>query len=139
MLQQHQEAIEQQQTAELEALQKEWGGAFEERAELGRRFVRNNMPEGIDKEETLNKIEQAIGTANMLKLFGNAGAKFTEDKVPTSEGDRPFGYSPEQAKADKAALMSELNGDPERLKVYNQGKGPDYDKMQRILKVISGA
>ena len=55
---------------------------------------------------------------------------------PSHDRGRPFGYTPEQAKADRAALMSELSASPERLKNYNQGIGPDYDKMQRILKNI---
>ena len=130
--------VELKQTQEIAALQKEWGKGFEERAELGRRFVRNNLPEGINKEEALNAIEGAIGTAAMLKMFANAGEKFREDKVPDSSGDRPFGYTAEQAKADKKALMDELAGDKQRLAVYNQGKGTDFEKMKKLNSIVAG-
>jgi hypothetical protein len=135
-----QEATQQKQAAELAEVQKEWGEAFDERAEIGRRFVSNNLPEGMDKAGTLDAIENAIGTAAMLKLFANAGvsANAKEDRLPDSGGDRPYGYTPEQAKADRLSLMSELNADPVRLDNYNKAIGPDYDKMQRILKLAAG-
>lgn len=123
---------------EMNLLEKEWGNHFEERAELGRRFVRSNVPEGMDKNQTLEAIEDAIGTAATLKLFANAGEKFKEDSVPDSGADRPFGYTAEQAKAEKQSLMAELNGDKERLAVYNQGKGADYEKMKKLNQIISG-
>lgn len=135
----HQKEVAAKQEAEVKALEKEWGNHFEERAELGRRFVRNNLPEGMDKEQTLNAIEQAIGTAATLKLFANAGDKFKEDGVPDSSGDRPFGYTSEQAKADKRALMAELQGDKQRLATYNTGKGSDFEKMKKINAIIAGS
>ena len=134
-----QQALEQQQTLELENLKKEWGEGFEERAELGRRFIRSNLPEGLDKTQTLSAIEEAIGTAAMLKLFANSGMGKKEDVLPSSEGDRPFGYTAEQAKADKRELMQTIQADPERLANYNKGVGPDLDKMKRLNKIIAGA
>ena len=133
-----QEAKIQEQATQLEALKKEWGEGFEERAELGRRFVRKNLPEGMDRDQTLNAIEDAIGTAAMLKLFANSGQGAGEDKLPKADSDRPYGYTREQAVADKKALMSELKSSPERLQNYNSATGPDYDKMQRLNKMLAG-
>lgn len=137
---QHREQIEQEQTKQLNQLKADWGDKFDERAEIGRRFVSANMPEGLDKQETLTAIEEAIGTANMLKLFANAGqrANLKDDSLPDSGGDRPYGYTREQAMADKKALMSELQGDRGRLEGYNTGKGPDFDKMKRLNEIIAG-
>lgn len=132
------EAKAQQQEAELEAVKKEMGEGFQERAELGRRFIKNNLPSDVDKDGLLNAIEDAIGTGNMIRLFGNAGANSAgEDKVPDSGGDRPYGYTKEQAAADKSALMSELKADTARLEAYNKGVGADYDKMKRLNKLLS--
>ena len=131
-----QEAMQQEQSADLEKLKKEWGDGFEERAELGRRFVRNNLPQDLDKEATLSAIENAIGTANMLKLFANSG-KGGEDTIPDTGTDRPYGYTREQAAADKKALMSELKASPERLAAYNTANGADYDKMMRLNKILA--
>lgn len=130
----------QKMEADLKGLEKEWGKHFEERAELGRRFVRNSLPAGIDKEATLAAIENAIGTALTLKLFANAGEKtMREHNVPDSSGDRPFGYTKEQAAADKKSLMDELKADKTRLDNYNKGIGPDVEKMKRINQIMSGA
>lgn len=130
----------QKMEADLKGLEKEWGTHFEERAELGRRFVRNSLPAGIDKEATLSAIENAIGTALTLKLFANAGEKtMREHNVPDSSGDRPFGYTREQAAADKKSLMDELKADKTRLDNYNKGIGPDVEKMKRINQIMSGA
>jgi hypothetical protein len=136
----HETEKAQKQEAELGSLQKEWGTHFDERAELGRRFVRNSLPAGIDKEATIAAIEGAIGTALTLKLFANAGERtIKEHNVPDSSGDRPFGYTREQAAADKKSLMDELKADPSRLANYNKGVGPDITKMNKINKILSGA
>ncbi|TXH10042.1 MAG: hypothetical protein E6R04_06320 [Spirochaetes bacterium] len=136
----HEAEKAQRMEVELGALQREWGTHFEERAELGRRFVRNSLPSGIDKEATLSAIEEAIGTALTLKLFANAGEKTVrEHNIPDSSGDRPFGYTREQAAADRKSLMDELKADPSRLANYNKGVGPDIDKMARLNKILSGA
>jgi len=132
--------IEQKQTAELTQLKSEWGPQFDERAELGRRFISKNIPEGMDKEGTLNSIEEAIGTAAMLKLFANAGDKASvrEDRLPDGEGERRFGYTPEQATSDKRELMQTIQADPARLANYNTGKGPDIDKIKKLNQIIAG-
>lgn len=135
----YQKTVAAQHETELKALEKEWGKHYEERAELGRRFVRNSLPQGVDKEALLSAIEGAIGTANTLKLFANAGEKVSrEDRVPDTSGDRPFGYTREQALSDKSMLMAELKGDRTRLDNYNKGIGPDIEKMNRLNKVIAG-
>lgn len=128
---------------QLEGLKKEWGDAFPEREALGKRAVKAFLPGDADQKAALmNSIESAIGTAAMLKLFANIGEKMGEDKIHSSnDGDRPFGYTPQQAKADIESLMNELK-DPnnrDRLNAYNQGKGKDYDNMVRLQKIAYGA
>lgn len=130
------------QTEQMESLKKEWGDAYPERESLGRRAVRTFLPGTPEQKETLaDAIEGALGTAITMKLFANIGAKLGEDKIHEGDsGGRPFGYTPEQAKADMATLMIELK-DPtnkERLTSYNQGKGKDYDTMQRLQRIAHG-
>jgi len=136
----YQEQIEQQHTVELQTLEKSWGPAFEERAEIGRRFVASNVPDGMDKKATLEAIENAIGPAAMLKIFANAGEKsnIKEDKLPSGEGDRRFGYSPEQALVDVKTLKADISSDPESLKAFNTGKGSDYEKVKKLNQIIAG-
>lgn len=130
--------IEQQKVEETE-LRREWGNAFEERSELGRRAIRTFAPDGVDKGEFLSKIEDAIGTKMMLKMFSNIGERIGEAKIIDGSGDRPFGYTPEQAKSDRQSLMNEIKGDKTRLDNYNKGVGSDLEKMNRLNKIISGA
>lgn len=138
-MQAEQKRIQQEQEAEYEALKKEWGSNHAEREELSRRGLRAVLPKDADKDELLNKIENAIGTAATLKLFANVGERLTrEDSIHDTEGDRPtFGYTREQAAADKSSLMSELKADKQRLAAYNRGLGKDYEKMQRINKLLA--
>lgn len=131
--------LQAKQDADYESLRREWGKDADEREELSRRGLRAILPEGMDSGETISAIEQAIGTAATLKLFANVGDKLArEDALPDTSGDRPFGYTKEQAMADKQALMSELKGDSKRLAVYNEGKGSDFDKMKRLNRYIAG-
>lgn len=136
--QQKQEDFLRTQEIEYNDLRKEWGKHADEREELARRFVRNHLPKDVNKEEFLTKLEGAVGTANLLKLFANAGEKFREDVVPDSGGDRPFGYTREQAINDKNNLMNELKADRQRLANYNNMQGTDYQKMQKLQKIIHG-
>lgn len=134
--------IEMEQTAQMNEVKKEWGDKFEERAELARRAVKTALPAGLDeagKEQTLTAIEKAIGTANFLKMFANFGEKVGEDKIPQSDSTQRFGYTAEQAAADQKQLMAELQTDPMRLKAFNENKGPDVEKMNRLNKIIAGA
>ena len=133
----HQAEAQQRQAAEMAGLKNEWGSAFEERSELGRRAVRAFLPEGVDKADFLTKIEDAIGPAAMLKMFSNIGQKIGEDKIhEATPGDRPFGFTPEMAKARLEELKNELKGDKTRLDTYNQGKGKDYEEIKRLNALI---
>jgi len=135
-----QREVYQKNEIELKGLEKEWGTQFGERQELGRRFVSANAPEGVDKAEFLNKIEDAVGSAAMLKFFANASEKSMsrEDRVPDGEGDRPFGFSPEQAAYELKELKQAIQADPVRLSQYNTGSGNDYDKVMRLGTLKAG-
>jgi len=138
-----QKSIELAQTAELEEVKREWGQAFEERAELGRRAARIFLPgDASQKQALMNAMETTLGTGVMLKLFANIGEKLGEDKIPAGdEGSRPFGYTKEQALSDIKGLMEQLR-DPankDRLSAYNSARGKDYEKMRALQKIAYGA
>lgn len=138
MIAEKEKQVQATQEAEYNALMQEWGSKASEREELSRRGLRALLPQGVDKDDMISKIEAAIGTAATLKLFANAGDKLArEDRVHDSGGDRPFGYTREQALSDRNTLMSELKADRNRLDAYNRGHGSDYEKMQRINKIIA--
>ncbi len=116
------------QNTELATLKKEWGTGYDESAELGRRAATHF---GVDPE-TLDQLEDTMGTAKLLKLFKNIGDSISEDKMVSSEPSDRFGYTVEQAKADKEGLMDALMSDPARNALYNEKKGDDYKRMQKI-------
>lgn len=122
--------------AELAALEKEWGAAFPERNELAKRAAKAF---GAD-EALMAQIEAKTGAAGLIKLFANIGEKLGEDKfVESKDGiSRQFGRTPEQYRADRQQLNSEISADPQRLAKYLEAKGPDYDKMQSLNKLIAG-
>lgn len=139
VMEQQQKAFEQKSNLEYEQLKKEWGANAAEREELSRRGLQALLPDNVNAQEVLDKIERSIGTATMLKLFANAGERLAkEDSLPNVNGERSYGYTREQAVADRKKLMSELSGDDSRLSVYNQAKGPDYDRMAYLNKIIAG-
>lgn len=132
-----------EQTAQLNELKAEWKGQFDERSELGRRAVRAILPDGVDKAAALDAIENALGSAVMLKMFANAGEHMGEDKITDSgEGGNRFGFSPEQAKHEKQEIVELLKSGSadanERLRVFNTGKGADYTRIQTLNKLIHG-
>lgn len=137
----HNEQLKIQNQADYDGLLKEWGSNSEERMELSRRGLRSQLEKaGIPSDQLqsiADGIEQQVGPAVTLKLFANIGEGTREDALPSSTGDAPFGYTREQAAADRAAVMAELRDDPAKLAAYNQGKGPQYDKMKQLNKVIA--
>ena len=125
---------------ELSALKQEGGAGFEERSTLAKRAVRTFLPGDNEdaKNALLDKIEASVGTSTMLKMFANIGERMMEDKSPMGDTkENRFGYTKEQAMADKKILEQELFADIKRLDTYNKGGGADYDKMQRLIKIIA--
>jgi len=77
-------------TQQLAAVRKEWGGEFDENVRLGKRAVREFGLEG-----SVEKLEAALGSADLLKLTAKLGRGLKEDSFaggsvpaagPTKEG-----------------------------------------------------
>jgi hypothetical protein len=132
------EARAQAQQAELDGLKKEWAGkTYGEREELGRRAMRE-FGEALGKDDderkaSLTAIEDAIGTAKLLKLFASIGEKQGEhgfvDGDTGSKGT--FGMTPDAARVK----MKELESDREWAKRYSNGglaENAQYDNLLRI-------
>lgn len=133
--------LQMEKQRQVEALNKEWGAKAPERLELAKRLIRSGVPEGMDKDQFLTAMEDAVGPMAFAKFFANLADKMGEDKfhddAQSGGGDR-FGYTKEQAINDKNTLMAELGKDHKRLSEYNQGRGPDYDRMKKLNEFIFG-
>jgi len=84
-----QEQIEQsriqQDEADIAALKKQWGNQYDANVELGRRAVRSF---GVE-ENTLDRISEALGTAETIRLFQRIGSHLGEGSLTAQASDAP--------------------------------------------------
>ena len=86
-------------TQQLAAVRKEWGGEFDENVRLGKRAVREFGLEG-----SVEKLEAALGSADLLKLTAKLGRGLKEDSF--AGGTVPAaGLTKEGAKEELALLQ----------------------------------
>lgn len=131
----YEEGQQQEREIAMNKLKDSWGNAYDERLELGKRAVRAF----VDDMDVVDKLSDAIGSdAEVVRMFAKIGESLSEDKLPSVDGDRKFGYSREQAEADIVSLKNEIKSDRERLENFNKAIGSDFEKMQRLRKVVNG-
>ncbi len=112
---------------DLQGLKSEWGGAYEENIELGRRAAREF---GLDADR-LTALENALGTGEMLKFMSKIGRGLTEH---TFEGGRTatgFGMTPEAAKQ----RITQLREDRDFTSKYLSGNADARSEMERLMKL----
>lgn len=119
--------------SEMTALKTEWGAAFDQKLETGRRAAREF---GVADAE-MNAIEAVIGTAKLMKLFNDIGSKLGEHSIE-GKGSTQFTMTPAQADAE----ISRLRGDPAFLTRY-QNSDPKVrqnaiDEMARLQRMKAG-
>lgn len=117
----------QKSEADLNSLKSEWGGAYDENIEFGRRAAREY---GMNAEK-LGKIEQALGTGEMLKLFAQIGRAQGEAKFDGGGNSNPFGMTPEAAQQRISALRND-NGFNTK---YMSGDADARAEMDRLFKL----
>lgn len=97
-----------QSNNDIKELQTEYGNKFDDNMELSRRAYRFAAEKaGLDQKQ-LQKLEVALGTKAMLKMFGAFGAGFQEATSPPGNGGG-FTSTPEYAKSK----IGELKASPE--------------------------
>lgn len=124
---------ERAQKAELDMqqLRQEWGQTYDAEVEKGRRAVRQF---GID-QESLQKIEDAIGTASLLKMFSKIGNGLAEASFEGGENaSQGFGTSKDAAIARINALKSDQNWTAKYLAGDVQAKS----EMTRLMQLAYG-
>lgn len=111
---------------EHESLKKEWGQAYEQNVEMGKRAAKAF---GFD-ESTIDALESAMGFAGVMKFMHNLQTKIGEDSfVSPSQSSSPMGkMSPEQARNRIAMLKS----DPDFVKRYIAGENAPRTEMQML-------
>jgi hypothetical protein len=125
------EAFTRQSTADVEALEKEWG------QEASRKFAAGQAAAhafGLDAG-TMGKIERAIGTKPMLDLLSRIGAAISEDYRGEGSGFGPTGL---QSPQGAAARMKELMSDSGWVAKYNAGDRTAIEEWNRLERVKAG-
>lgn len=104
---QQQQQIEAKATADLQALQQEWGGEFQLRSEAARRAVREL---GLSSEEA-TIVEETLGLKRTAEVFFKIGKGLLEDKGEglggNAGGGGVFGLSPTEARAKIDSLKKD--------------------------------
>lgn len=127
-------AAQQAQAAKVEqdmqALKGEWGQAWEENVELGRRAARQF---GLDQGK-LEALENAFGTAEMLKFMSRIGRGLTEHTFESGRSTNSFGLTPDAARQRIAALRE----DRDFTSKYLAGNADAQGEMKRLMEVAYG-
>jgi hypothetical protein len=110
-----------QRAQQLAAVRKEWGGEFDENVRLGKRAVREFGLEG-----SVEKLEAALGSADLLKLTAKLGRGLKEDSfaggsIPAASLTKE-GAKEELAllQRDKAFAASYLAGEADAVKRFTR-------------------
>jgi hypothetical protein len=110
-----------QRSQQLSALRKEWAGEFDENLRLGRRAVREFGLEG-----NVEKLEQALGSGELLKLTAKLGRGLSEDRFAGNPAPT-VGLTKEAAQEELALLRSDpsfgaryLAGEAEAVKRFTR-------------------
>jgi hypothetical protein len=113
---------EAQRVQQLAAVRKEWGGEFDENLRLGKRAVRE-----FGLESSVEKLEAALGSGELLKLTAKLGRGLKEDAFAGQTAGRSFGKSKEEAaeeigalSQDKAFVQRYLSKDVQAVKQFTE-------------------
>ncbi len=111
---------------QMNELQQEWGKDFDANIEAGRRAARQF---GVG-EEMLTKMENALGTKDMLKFFANVGKGVGEDSFVDGNSSGKFGVSPEAARV----RINNLKSDPAWTAKYLAGDADAKSELERLMR-----
>lgn len=123
---QQESQLAQSAEAQMGELQQEWGKDFDANIEAGRRAARQF---GVG-EEMLVKMENALGTKDMLKFFSNVGKGMGEDSFVDGGSSGKFGMSPEAARV----RIGQLKGDPKWTAKYLGGDADAKSELERLMR-----
>ncbi len=120
-----------QTQTERAALQKEWGGAWDDK----RKSCAAAMQAfGIDTA-AVTKIESALGYSATMKLLSNIGSKVAESRF--IDGSGPHGLSGAMTPDQGRAMLAEKRKDSAWVARYNSGDYAAKEEMAKIMQAIA--
>lgn len=118
---------EEQAHEEEQELRREWGDSWDENIQAGVRFRQRF---GVN-DETINKLESALGLRGLLELTSKIGKGLGEHGLPSdqaADGGQQFSYSP----AGAQAKIDELMGDTSFTERYMAGDKASLARITRL-------
>jgi hypothetical protein len=137
ILGQYEKTLEMKKEQEFKQLEKEWGGAYDERMHLAKIGLRQFVGDE-ETPEAIEIIQNMAGHAAVAKFFAKIGEKSSESKMAIAEGNRPFGQGPAQAQEEIKVLLSKVRSDQKRLEAFTKGQGYDREVYKQLMEVAYG-
>ena len=133
---QQSQAFQAQSENEYRALQAEFGARLPDAEEAGRRAVKAF---GLEPE-ALGKIEQAIGTSAMMKMFINAGERLLEAPSPgkSSSNSAIGGLTPATAQAKITELYQNSEFMAKMTSPNSEVRNPALAQIEELQKIAAG-
>lgn len=123
-VQQHNTNVEAQ---EME-LKKSWGAAYEQNINVAKQAVREF---GLDAA-TIDKLEDAMGYAGVIKFMQSIGSKIGEDSFVSSGSGSRSNFSGVMAPEAARNQIESLKGDSDFVRRYVAGDVEARNKMQKL-------
>lgn len=133
LAEQQQQEFLKQSDKEYQDLLGEWGKDADRKAEMAKRFARGFF-DPSDRDVMVEKLERALGTGAMLKLFAEAGERLGEGRFINGGASGSFGMSPSEARAK----MTSLQNDKTWMQAYLGGDKNKIAEMSRLIEVSNG-
>jgi len=121
-----QEAYKQAVAQQDAELRKEWGQAYDQ--EIG--SAKNAAAALGIKPEEIDKLEQSLGFAGLMKVMANIGKRIGEDTFVSGGGSNTGAMTPAGAKA----RVQQLQGDKEWTAKYLSGNIEARAEMERLMR-----
>lgn len=119
---------------ELAELKGEWGPDYDKKVELANRVLRQS---GLEQED-LETLRETLGFTKTVRIMANIGERIGQDTILNGGGDVPdFNKTVEQYVREKKELMTAVGADPNRHALWNEGKGPDKEKLDSLITIIN--
>lgn len=130
---QQQQAFAAQSEQDFAALKTEWGAAFNQNLELGKRAAMQFIPGTADERAaTLTALEQSLGTGKLMKLMANIGQGLGEHKVVGGESGQGL-MTPAQA----TQRIAELKSNKDWASAYLSGDKSKAKELQDLIAMAN--
>jgi hypothetical protein len=121
-------------------LQSSWGADYDKNFNIASAALADMFNIDPNSEDAALKISQVLGSDKAAKFFYENAHKLgnaERDMIGINTNDG-FTSPVKQASKDRESLLSEIKNDPVRLNQYNKQKGADWERAERLKRIVYG-